>query len=57
MPNRDYAEGRLNVCLGHKSTLPREEEEMDGVVNSDALEGLFQNVNISIDTSGGGLRV
>ena len=29
--NGDYAEGGLDVSLGHKSTLPEGEEEMDGI--------------------------
>jgi len=55
--NRDYAEGGLNVCLGHKSALPEGEEEMDGIVNSDVLKGVVLNGNISVDTGGGGFRV
>ena len=35
--NGDYAEGGLDVSLGHKSTLPEGKEEMDGIVNSDVL--------------------
>ena len=55
--HRDYAQGRLNVCLGHKSTLPEGEEEMDGIVHIDVLESVIFHWNISIDTSGGGFRV
>ena len=55
--DRDYAEGRLNVCLGHKSALPEGEEEMDGIVHSDVLESVVFDGNISIDTSGRGFRV
>ena len=44
--DRDYAEGRLNVCLGHKSALPEGEEEMDGIVHSDVLESVIFNGNI-----------
>ena len=55
--NRDYAEGGLDVSLGHKSTLPEGEEEMYGIVNSDVLKGVVLNGDISIDTGGGGFRV
>jgi len=55
--NRDYTEGRLNVCLRHKSTLPEGEEEMDGIVTGDILKGVVLNGNISVDTGGGGFRV
>ena len=55
--NGDYAEGGLDVSLGHKSTLPEGKEEMDGIVNSDVLKGVVFNGNVSIDTGGGGFRV
>ena len=55
--NGDYAEGRLDVILGHKSTLAEGEEEMDGIVNSDVLKFVVLNGNISVDTGGGGFRV
>ena len=41
--NGDYAEGGLNVSLGHKSALPEGEEEMDGIVDSDVLKGVVPN--------------
>ena len=55
--NGDYAEDGRDVSLGHKRTLPKGEEEMYGIVNSDVLKGVVFNGNISIDTRGGGFRV
>ena len=49
--------GRRTECLGHKSTLPKGEEEMDGIVNSDVLKGVVFDGNVSIDAGGGGFRV
>ena len=57
MPGKDYAEGGLDVSLGHKSTLPEGKEEMDGIVNSDVLKGVVFNGNVSINTGGAGFRV
>ena len=44
--NGDYAESRLNVNLGHKTTLSEGEKEMDGMVNSDVLKGVVLNGNV-----------
>ena len=55
--DRDNLEGRLDVCLGHKCTLPKGEEEVDGIVYSDILEGIVFNRDVGIDAGGGGFGV
>ena len=53
----DYAKGRLNICFGHKGTLTKGEEKVNGIVNGNIPKRELFNWNVCIYTGGGFLWV